>query len=151
MMPEEREMTFEKVNTSDFVTGVIEDIERDKEHKKIYQGKESIKDCIRFVFNIEGCKFPHRSNWMTFNYSAKGNLFGKYLTSLVDGAKEYMKFDVEQLKGMKVKMLWKDVGDFQAVETIRPVEKKIIPLNSTELKSWNDLQAQASKPEEIPF
>lgn len=45
-----------------------------------------------------------------------------------------MDFDLDQLKGLKVKMLWKNKTyegkEYQTIETIRPIGKKVIPINS---------------------
>lgn len=132
MKPINKPMTFEKIKTDDFVTGTIEDIVYDKEH--VFKGFNGAPDSppqlgVRFVFNVDGYKFPHKTPWLKMSYSAKSNLFKKYISSLVQGAKEYMDFDLDQLKGMRVKLLWIDNGDFQGVETIRPLDAKIIPVN----------------------
>lgn len=132
MPPETPRPPMEKIKTDEFVTGFIEDILYDQEHTfKGFQGApDSVKPAVRLVFTIDGYKYQHKTGWMKFNYSAKSNLFKKYVASLVADAKEYMKFDLDQLKGMKVKMLWADNGDFQNIETIRPADgQKIVPLN----------------------
>jgi hypothetical protein len=82
---------------------------------------------------VEGCKYPKSSGWMIFSYGEKSKLYTKYLTSLVKNAHPDMDFDLDQLKGLKVKMLWKNIGetgDFQGIETIRPFNQKVVPLNT---------------------
>jgi hypothetical protein len=118
---------FEKVSTEDFVIAQISDIELDMNHTfKGFQGAPD-KVCagVRFKFDIEGCKYPHRSNWMKFSYGEKANLFKKFLLPLVDGAEPDMDFDLLALKGMKIKMLWAEKNGFQFPETIRPISPKI--------------------------
>lgn len=130
------------------VTGFLSEIERDPERKKTFKGVDRVVDCVRFVFQIEGCKFPHKSGWLTFNYSEKSALFTKYLTSLVEGAKPNMDFDIEQLKGMKVNMLWKENPkdpQFQVIEAILPAESKLIPINNFVTDETN------KEPDETPF
>lgn len=131
MKPPVKKVEYEKISTTDFVNGFIEDILYDEAHMfKGFKGApDEAKPAVRIVFTIDGLKFPKKTPWMKFNYSAKSNLFKKYISSLVEDAKEYMDFDLDQLKGMKVKMLWADNGEFQNIETIRPADgKKIRPL-----------------------
>jgi len=147
MQPLKRE--FEKVPMGRLVSGVIVDIEHDPQRKTMYQGKESIKNCIRLVFDIEGCKFPHKSSWMNFNYGEKATLYKKYLTSLVENAKPELNFEIEELKGMKVSMLWKENQantEYQVVEAIMPVNGKIVPGKKVFLNDAIDLDE-----EEVPF
>lgn len=141
MLPPKKE--FEKVRTDDFVIGVIADVEHDKEHE--FKGKNmTIAEAVRIVFHIEGMKFPKKTSWMTFSYNEKSNLYQKYLASLVESATPNMEFHIEQLKGLKVKMLWKDNPknpDFQGVDSIRPADgRKIAAVVATQPKE-----------EEVPF
>jgi hypothetical protein len=120
---------YEKVRTDDWVTGEIEDIQREEKRDTGFKDEETgepiIKDCIRFKFKLDGYEYPHYSRWLSFSYHEKANLLKKYVMNLVEGAQPDMDFDVERLKGMKVKLMWQDNGDFQNIEMIRPVEKKI--------------------------
>lgn len=125
MKPKPRETDFEKVVIGEFITGVIEEIQRDENHKSTYEGKERISDCIRFKFHLNGCKFPHYSRWMTFNYGEKSNLYQKYLVNLVANAQPDMDFDIKELEGMKVKTIWKEKNGFQSIEVIYPLNGKL--------------------------
>lgn len=120
---------YEKVGTEDWVSGSIEDIQRDEKRDTGFKDEETaepiIKDCVRFKFKLDGCSYAHYSRWMTFSYHEKAGLFKKYLCSLVEGAKADMEFDIERLKGMKIKTMWANNGEFQNLEMIRPVEKKL--------------------------
>ena len=141
MKPPKRE--YEKVPTDDFVTGVIEDYQYEEEHD--FKGPDSKKGpAVRFKFVIDGLQYPKHSSWMTFSYAEKSNLYSKYLVSLVANAKANMDFDLDQVKGMKVKMLWKDNPKnpaFQGVDSIRPIGEKISAL----------VTGDAVIEEEIPF
>jgi hypothetical protein len=128
MIPPSKKLDFEKVRTDDFLTGSIAEIKYDLEHKSSYQGKEKIGPACRIIFTVDGYEFPHGTGWMTFNLSEKSNLFKKYVAQLVEGAEEYMEFDLDQLIGMKVKMLWADKGDWQHIDTIRPLGEKLKPI-----------------------
>lgn len=130
MKPPKREKTdFEKVTTEDFTTCTIEDIAYDLEHKfKGFQGAEDkVKPAVRFKFKVDGYKYHHYSRWMSFNFGEKSNLFLKYLVPLVDGAAPDMDFDLDALKGVKIKVLWAEKNEFQFPETIRPIGKKLSP------------------------
>lgn len=133
MKPIKRE--FEKVKTDDFVTGVIDSYQFEEQH--VFKGPigNTTNSAIRFKFVIDGCEYPKYSRWMTFSYNEKANLYLKYLTALVKGAKPNMDFDLDQLVGVYVKMLWKnDIKnpDFQSLDVIRPVGDLVTPLNSGE-------------------
>lgn len=134
MKPTKKEIVYEKVTTDDFVVATIDDIEYELEREFTYKGEKKKSDAVKFKFIIEGLKYPKTTGWMTFSYGEKSSLYTKYLSSLVDGAKPHMDFDLDQLKGLKVKMLWKNVTfegkEFQKIDTIRPVGKKVIPINS---------------------
>ena len=125
--PKPDKTEYEKVSTDDFLTGVIKEVQYDQEHKfKGFNGEaDKLKSAVRFKFEIDGYKHSHYSRWMTFSYGEKSNLFLKYLVPLVDGAVPDMDFDLDQLKGLKVKTLWSEKNDFQTVETIRPIGGKI--------------------------
>ena len=131
MKPPKREGSgdYEKVKTDDFVSGIIEDVAYDMLHKfKGFEGKPDTEaPGVRFKFKLEGYQYPHYSRWMKFNYGEKANLYLKYLAPLVDGAAPDMDFDLDQLKGLKVKTLWNEKNGFQSVETIRPIGKKVAP------------------------
>ena len=117
--------TFEKVKIGEFINGTIEKIEYDMQHKFNFQGKETITPAVRLVFNLEGYSFPHRSRWMRFNVGEKSNLYRKYLVKLVEGITPDADFDIDHLRGMKIKTLWMEQNDFQNIESIFPLEKKI--------------------------
>jgi hypothetical protein len=129
--PPRTKMQYEKVNTEDWVTGIIEDIQRDEKRDTGFKDEETgeplIKDCIRFKFKLEGYNYPHYSRWMTFSYHEKAGLMKKYLFNLVEGAQPDMDFDIERFKNLPVKLMWSNNGDFQNIEMIRPLEKKIDP------------------------
>lgn len=151
MMPPQRE--FEKVPTDNFVTGTIDDYDYEEKHdfsfgKKFDDPKEqekSIRPGIRFKFLIDGLKFPKHSKWMTFSYDERANLYKKYLASLVNGAKPHMKFDLDQLKKLPVRMLWKDDKnpDYQSLDSIRPIGEKVVPSDV--------LPVQETEEEVLPF
>lgn len=148
MIPPSRKLEYEKVKTDDFVTGTITEIKYDMEHKSSYQGKEKIGPACRFTFEIDGYKYPHGTPWMFFGYGEKTNLYKKYISSLVQNAEPDMEFDLDQLKGMKVKILWKDNGDFQHVDVIRPSGQKIVPKIGG-VKEENDAIEQDE--DQVPF
>lgn len=154
MKPEQKKMEYEKIKTDDFVTGEISDVLYDKDHvfkgygndDKGNKNPDTIQQAVRLVFAVDGYKYPHKTPWLKFSYSAKANLFKRFVQPLVDGAEEYMDFDLDQLRGVRVKMLWADKGEFQNIENIRPLNGKIVPVN----ESLVDLKAIVGE-EEVPF
>ena len=113
---------------------MIQDIKRDEARKTVYKGQERIVDSIRLEFKLDGCKEAHFSRWMTFSYSEKAHLYNMFLVPLVEGITPFCDFDIEQLKGAKVKIMWKDIPytdkqskkkTYQAVDVVRPAGEKI--------------------------
>lgn len=138
-----KKFEFEKVNCNDWVNGEILDIQRDENHEVKFGAEPQLKDCVRFVFGLEGYQYKHYSRWMTFSYNEKANLYKKYLVNLVVGVFPDCDFDIEQLIGMKIKTMWQEnksangMNTFQSIETIRPRENKI---------EWQAPQPQLSLP-----
>lgn len=122
---------YERVPVNAFVTGIIEDVQYEEKHE--FKGLHArVDEAVRFVFKIDGLKFKHYSRWMSFFYGDKANLFQKYILQLVHGAKPNMEFDIDQLKGMRIKMIWQDDPknpDYQVIQLIVPEKDKIVPLN----------------------
>jgi hypothetical protein len=144
MKPPKRE--YEKIKTDEFVQGQIEDITYDLEHEFVYKDQKNIKPAVRFKFLIEGYKEYHYSRWMTFNYGEKSNLFKKYVTALVEGALPNMDFDLDKLKGMNIKMLWKDEKNgYQSIDVIRPLTNKLVGVTA------QPPQMEEVSEEEVPF
>lgn len=127
--PEKKQMEYEKINCSDFTTGVIADVMIDLAHTFKFKDKESVHPGVRFKFELNGYQYPKFSRWMKFNYGEKANLYKKYLYPLVEGAVPDMDFEIESLIGMDVKILWSEnvYQDklFYNVETIRPAKSKM--------------------------
>ena len=118
---------YERIPTyDDWIKGEIDDVTLEENHA--FKGQfAKVGDAVRFKFKIEGCEYPHYSGWMSYNLGEKSNIFKKYLVGLVEGAQPDMVFDLDRLKGLKVKMILKANGDFDNLELIRPLEKKIDP------------------------
>lgn len=139
--PEKPKPPLEKLPTNKFVEGIIEDITYDTEHLFKGYGKDekgnpkpdSINPAVRITIILPGYKYPRKTPWMRFSYSDKSNLYKTFVEPLVAGAKPYMKFDLDQIKGMKVNILWKDKGDFQNIVTVTPADgQKIVPIITEE-------------------
>ncbi|MGQ9570188.1 MAG: hypothetical protein ACUVWN_04630 [bacterium] len=139
MKPAVKKIDFEKVKTGEFIPGEIANIQYDLNHKfKGFSGKPDVEtEAVRFVFRLEGYEHKHYSRWMKFSYMEKANLYKKYLVKLVEGIQPDADFDLDALKGMRVKTIWKEDNGFQDVEAIFPLEKKI------------PLDAPVPEPEEI--
>jgi hypothetical protein len=125
--PTKRNTEFEKVAIGEMIPGTIVNIEYDKEHKfKGYQGGEdTIQEAVRFIFDLENYKHHHFSRWLKFNYGEKANLYKIFIAKLVDNAQPDMDFDLDLLKGMKIKTLWAENKEYQNLESIFPVDAKV--------------------------
>lgn len=117
---------YERVKVDEWINGIIEEIQRDENHKTSYKGEEKIIDAVRFKFKIEGCNFPHYSRWMSFSYGSKSNLYLKYLKHLIRGFQPDCDYDLTLITGLQVKMMWsedtsRDGKIFQHIELIRKI------------------------------
>jgi len=113
---------YEKVNTEDFSYGCIEEIEYDLEHEFKYEGKVTKKAGVRFKFKLEGYEYPHYSQWMTFSYGEKTNLYQRYIKPNIDQPSPNMDFDLDEMKSWRVKTFWKTTtSGFQFPEIVRKV------------------------------
>ena len=128
MKPERKKMDYEKLKIGEFITGIIEEVQYDKEHLfKGFQGKEDTTQmAVRFKFKFDGYNHPHYSRWMKFMYASKANLYVKYVSKLVDNAQPDMELDLDLLQGLEVKTIWVENGDFQNLESIFPLNKKTL-------------------------
>lgn len=126
--PERGKIDYERIPAYDeWISGKIAKVLYDKEHKSVWEGKERVRFCVRFKFDLEGCKFPHYSRWLTFTYGEKATLFKKYIKELVDGAQPDLDFDLDAFKGMEVKTMWSQDGEYDNLEMIRPRGEKLKP------------------------
>lgn len=116
---------FEKVKVGEFVPGRIAEIEYDMKHTFYPQGTAKVGPGVRFVFELEGYQYQHKSSWMTFVANEKANLYRNYISKLIENAKPTDTFDLDVLVGMKVKTKWINSGDFQKIESIEPIGKKL--------------------------
>lgn len=144
---------YERVPVDDFVLGIISEIEYENEHEFTYKGVKNVGPAVRIVIKIEGMKYPKKTRWMGFYYSEKSNLFNKFLLPLLEGARPNMDFDMDNLKNMKVKMLWKDDKDpkYQSIDSIRPVGAKVVPaIKPIEASETTDVE-ETEEDDQVPF
>src|SRR3990167_5202172 len=128
MRPQARpKQDYEKVAIGEMLSGVIEEVCYDNEHKfKGFQGKEdTIQPAVRLKFKLDGYKFPHYTRWMKFSLGEKANLYKKYIAKLVENATPDIDLDLDILNGMKIKTVWSEENDFQNIDAIYPVGEKV--------------------------
>ncbi len=125
-MPEPKKV-YEKVIPNVEITGLIDEIKEDKEHKFPYKDKETglktsfTASAVRFIFTLDGSQEKHGTRWMKFSYDKKYELLSKYMVALVEGANEEMLFDIQDLVGMQIKTVWEESENgFQSIKTIEP-------------------------------
>lgn len=126
MKPIKQETKYERVPVYDeWIMGTLEEIEYDQEHKRMWEGKEKVGPAVRFKFILEGCNFPKKTPWMTFNYSEKSNLYKKYISALVENPTPNMDFDLDALKGLKIKAMFTQNGEYDNIAMIRPIKARV--------------------------
>lgn len=128
MRPPKREkINFERVSIGEMITGTIETVQYDNEHKfkGFSGGPDTVQPAVRLKFKLNGYEHPHYSRWMKFNLGEKANLYKKYVSKLVENASPDMDFDLDVLNGMAIKTVWSENGDFQNIDAIYPAGPKI--------------------------
>lgn len=127
--PKANNTDFERIKEYDaWIPGFIEEIKLEDNRRTGFKddktGADKYADQVRFKFNLEGHSYGHFSRWMTYSFGEKANLYLKYLKHLVAGAQPDMKFDLDLLKGFKIKTMWTQNGDYDNLEQIRPAAGK---------------------------
>lgn len=114
--------------TTEFLNATIIDIHRNPTRTRVQNGETKIYDAIRFKFEVENVPEPRYSFWELFSYSERANLYRNFLAHLVENAEPFMDFDLERLKGMKVRIMfsepWGETG-LQKIQLIKPQTTKI--------------------------
>ena len=134
--PSKSQVDFERIKKYDdpdgdvraWIYGEIEDIKLEENRRTGFKdektGADKYVDQVRFKFKLDGHEYPHYSRWLTYSYGEKANLFLKYIKPLVAGAQPDLKFDLDLLKGFKIKTTWVANGDFDNLTAIRPAAGK---------------------------
>lgn len=142
---------FEKVAVDEWIAGEISDIQYDMKHAF----KNSEGPAVKIKISLEKYKFPKTTPWMLFSYSKKSNLYILFVEPLVEGAYEYMSFDLDQLKNAKVKVMFEQKGEYQNIVRIRPMETKIKPdptyMNQTKKEDSVDAEHSPSDDDGVTF
>ena len=144
--PVRKKIEYEKVVEDEWLSGIIDEIEYDLEHKSTFKGQEKVGPAIKIKMILDGYKFPKSSGWLSFNYSDKSNLYKTFICGLVDNPKPYMTFDPDFLKGMKIKCMYganPNNPEYQKIVRIKPVGDKV--------KADAEPPESAIPAEEVPF
>ena len=141
--PRQSQIDYERIKKYDeWIPSVIQDIKLEENRRTGFKdektGADKYVDQVRFKFALEGHAHPHYSRWMSYTFGEKSNLFLKYLKHLVADAQPDMKFDLDLLKGMKLKTMWEQNGDFDNLTQVRPAAGKF------------DVHVDVSEPEPPP-
>ena len=125
--PKRDNKEFEKVKIGEMLSGIIETVQYDLEHRfRGFQGAEdTTQQATRLKFKLDGYEHPKYTRWMKFSLHEKSNLFKKYVSKLVEGAMPDMDLDLDVLNGVKIKTVWSENGDFQNIDAIYPDGAKV--------------------------
>lgn len=126
-----KEIEYERVPVDTWIPGEVKDIEYDTEHTFTFQGKSKTLKGVRIVFALDGYEWPKRTRWMKFMYAPRAALYLKYMVALVSGATPNMDFDIDTLKGLRIKTMWdqKPLGDgriFQFIDKVKPLDQPLV-------------------------
>jgi len=133
-MAKPQQKVFEQLVVNDFIFGTISEIKYEKDHAfNSTTGTSKVADAVKIIFKLDGYSESHGTRWMTFSYDERANLFAKYVSKLVENPKPYMDFDLDLLKGMKIKTIWKQDGKWQNIDGIWPNQALIkVPISAHE-------------------
>ena len=153
---------FEQVEIDKWITGKIVEVEERKDVEKKYKDKETGEmttrkiDQVRFVFELDGYDFKHRSRWNNLSTNQNSNLYKKYIQGLF--GEKYCPdtlLDVEKLIGAYVKTMWDetkmDNGKmFQFVDKIRLQNPLDVDIFDLLIPEPEEPKAPPVAPEEEP-
>lgn len=127
MKPQKTNRTdYERVPKHDeWIDGKITKIEYESEHKSTFQGEGKIRPAVRFVFALDGCKFPHRTKWLTFSYGDKSTLYKTFIANLVLNAEPDMDLDLDALLDMEIKTMWTQNEEYDNLTMVRAKNNKV--------------------------
>lgn len=124
MIPPKKE--FEQVKVDDWIPGEIIDVQYDPQHEFKSRKGSDISLGVRVIFALETYKDKKYSRWMYFNYAENSNLYKLFINPLVQGAHPNMSFDMDLLKGFKVKVMYTQNEQYQNLSLVRPQTEKIV-------------------------
>ena len=147
-------LEYEKVPTGIPVNGIIHEVQYDE--KRVWKGytdkdgnvgKDKEFPGVRFMFDLDGCVYPHYSRWMKFVVGEQANLYKKYIVNLVENAVPDLDLDLDELKGMRITTVWQDDGEYQVLESITANGPKIkVDITEAEIDDGKDKSGQ-----DLPF
>ena len=141
---------FETVKVDEWINGEISEITYDMKHAF----KKTEGPAVRIKISLVGYKYPKMTPWMLFSYSKKSNLFILFVEPLIEGAYEYMNFDLDQIKGMKIKLMFEQKDQYQNIVRVRPLAEKIkpdaVPMSQAKEPDYAETLEDPNV-EEIPF
>lgn len=128
-----KNIEYERCEDLVWINGVISKIEerlnKNRKFKDQETGEYKTREVeeVRFVFDLEGYQYAHRSRWMTKSVAEKSNLYAKYLKELIPGLQPNSAVDLDRLIGKEVKTMWdtetgKDGREWQHIKIIKPID-----------------------------
>lgn len=134
----------EEILVDEFVNGIITAIEYDENHE--FKGQfAKVGPAVRLTFTLDGYEQPKKSRWFAFSYHEKAKLYQLIIKPLVPNAKPYMDFDMENLKGVKCKLM------FSRTESEGKVFFNLDMVKPVGLKPPAKAQQEQLAEEEAPF
>jgi len=122
---------FESVQIDEWITGSILDVEhRLNENKKVKDkltGEMTTKSAqeLRLILGLDGYAFNHNSRWLTASMNKESNFYKNFVAKLMPDVKPNTDFDSDELKGMKVKVMYENTEwqgkTYQNISAIRPL------------------------------
>lgn len=120
MIPKKK--VFEQVVVDEWISGEIVDIQYEQDHEFTHKGNKKIADAVKILIRLDGYHDSKSTGWWTFNYAEKSNLYNLFIKSLVAGATPNMEYDLDNLKNMKIKVMYSQNGEYQNLTMVRPLK-----------------------------
>ena len=142
MRPPKRE--FEQVAVDEWLKGEIVDVQYEQEHEFTFKGVKSVGPAAKILIQLDGYKDKKSTGWWSFNYSEKSNLYKFFIQPLVKNAAPNIDFDLDNLKNLRVKVMYTQAGEYQNLMAVRPADDKV-------LSSYTPPVEKAPNDDEVPF
>lgn len=129
MKPKNTSQPIEDVPLDIWIKGRIEDIKYEENHKftdkKTNETKE--RDACKIIMRLDGLNNLKETFWLAFSYDERSNLYGKFISQLVEGAVPYLDFDLDGLKGCYIKIMYeqKPNNKYPSIMSVKPLKEKV--------------------------
>ena len=152
MKPKKR--VFEQVKVDEWLKGTIADIKYDDEHEFTYKSESYKAQAVKIFIELDGYKEKKQTQWMSFLYTERANLYKLFVSELVAGALPKMELDLEVINNMRIKVMYAQNGEYQNITMVRPLDSKVLASSKPPKDQPESSETDEPPPEDdsqVPF